>query len=77
MAPNHLAAHLTHKQVLLARDKYKDYNPTYIIFDTNPDQSGNNWYGLEDKEQFINNVSADFDYKLIQSISSYQIYKKN
>ncbi len=77
MAPNHLAAHLTHKKVLLARDKYKDYDPEYIIFDTNPDQSGNNWYGLKDKEQYIKNVSADFDYMLIQSISSYQIYKKN
>ena len=77
MAPNHLAAHLTHKKVLLARDKYKDYDPEYIIFDTNPDQSGNNWYGLKDKEQYIKNVSADVDYMLIQSISSYQIYKKN
>ncbi len=77
MAPNHLAAHLSHKNVRLARDKYTDYDPEYIIFDTNPDQSANNWYGLKDKDQFMKNVSADFDYKLIQSISSYQVYMKN
>lgn len=77
MAQNSLAAHLSHKNLRLMRDNYKLYNPDYIFFDTNPDQNGNNWFGLNNKDKFLENVTSDPDYKLVKQISSYQLYAKN
>lgn len=76
MAQNTLAAQISHKNLILMRDDYHIYDPDYIFFDTNPDQNGNNWFGLKDKDKFILNVTSDPNYYLKSQISSYQLYAK-
>lgn len=76
MTQNSLAAHLSHHNVLLMRDDYHKFDPDYIFFDTNPDQNGNNWFGLKDKDKFMQNVASDPAYYLVKQISSYQLYVK-
>jgi hypothetical protein len=77
MAPNHLAAHLTHKQVVMVRDNYQPFDPEYIIFDTNAEQSPNNWYEVKNPASFMHNVQNDESYHLLSELSTYQIWKKN
>jgi len=76
MTQNTLAAQLDHKNIRLLRDDYTAYDPDYILFDTNPDQNGNNWFGLKDKDKFIAKIISDPTYYLSKQISSYQFYAR-
>lgn len=75
MTQNHLAAHLSHKDVILLRNGYHDFDPMYVLFDTNPDQNPNNWYGV-DPERFLPMITSDPNYELVETVSSYQLYQK-
>jgi len=77
MAQNQLLPHLTHKNLMLMHDAYYENNPDFILFNADPEQNGNNWFGLGNHEKFIRAVENNPDYHLAQEVDGYRLYGKN
>jgi len=75
MTQNNLAARFTHQQVYLLRENYQQYAPEYIVFDVREGQNPNNFLGVEDAVQILENVQNDETYQILFHEGNQYIFK--
>lgn len=78
MAPNNIAARLTHYNVILLRGNYKVYNPDVIVVDLREGQNANNFWPLQEEStrRLRDNLKMDKNYKDIMNDPNRHIFVK-
>ncbi len=76
MAQHNIAGKLAYRKVYILRDNYQDYKPDYIVIDARPGQEPNNFLGIKDFAELVNNLENDPDYEVYYDQGEQKIYQR-
>ena len=76
MAQHNLAGKLADRKVYILRNKYQQFQPDYIVIDTRDGQEPNNFLGIKDFEQLVEDLEQDPSYQIYYDQGEQKIYQR-
>lgn len=76
MAQTNIASKIAYRKVYMLRDNYDDFNPDYIVVDTRAGQEPNNFLGIKNFDQLIQNIESNQNYSIYYDQGEQKIYQK-